>query len=449
LSGKQETQIVRAVDIIARKRDGQSLTNEEISWFIETYTRGDLPDYQAAAWLMAVFLKGMSREETVNLTLAMARSGDVLDLSDLIGYSVDKHSSGGVGDKTSLVVLPLVASCGVPVAKMSGRGLGFSGGTLDKLESIPGYRVNLSNDEFQDLAKKNRIVLSGQSKQLAPADGKLYALRDVTATVPSLPLIASSIMSKKIAAGANGIVLDVKVGRGAFMTNLEDARQLAQIMVDIGVDAGRDMIAVLSNMNQPLGLAVGNALEMAEALEVLNGEGPDDFREHCLTLAGYMLRLAGRGEKWTDEAEVRGLLEHHLDGGGALAKFRLLVESQGGDVRAIDDPSRLPRAAIVETFDAERAGYIAQVAADDIGIASFELGSGRERKEDPIDLAVGLRLHVKVDDYVEAGTPLVTIYANHEEKIPACRARLQAAIAYSDSAVEPLPLFYDTIYGHK
>jgi pyrimidine-nucleoside phosphorylase len=438
---------VRAVDIIAKKRDGQTLSGEEISWFIDTYTRGDLPDYQAAAWLMAVFLKGMSREETVNLTLAMARSGDVLDLSDLIGYSVDKHSSGGVGDKTSLVVLPLVASCGVPVAKMSGRGLGFSGGTLDKLESIPGYRVNLSNEEFQDLAKKNGIVLSGQSKQLAPADGKLYALRDVTATVPSLPLIASSIMSKKIAAGANGIVLDVKVGRGAFMTNLDDARQLAQIMVDIGVDAGRDMIAVLSDMNQPLGLAVGNALEMAEALEVLNGEGPENFREHCLTLARYMLRLAGRGEKWTDEAEVRSLLEQHLDGGEALAKFRLLVEAQGGDVRAVDDPSRLPRASIVETFEAERAGYIAQVAADDIGIASFELGAGRERKEDPIDLAVGLRLHVKVGDYVEAGTPLVTIYANNAEKIAPCRARLQAAIGYSDSAVEPLPLFYDTIYG--
>jgi pyrimidine-nucleoside phosphorylase len=440
---------VRAVDIIAKKRDGQTLTKEEISWFIDSYTRGDLPDYQAAAWLMAVFLKGMSREETVNLTLAMAHSGDVLDLTDLIGYSVDKHSSGGVGDKTSLVVLPLVASCGVPVAKMSGRGLGFSGGTLDKLESIPGYRVNLSNEEFQDLARKNRIVLSGQSKQLAPADGKLYALRDVTATVPSLPLIASSIMSKKIAAGANGIVLDVKVGRGAFMTNLDDARQLAQIMVDIGVDAGRDMIAVLSDMNQPLGLAVGNALEMAEALEVLNGEGPDDFREHCLTLAGYMLRLAGRGEKWTDEAEVRSLLEHHLDNGEALAKFRLLVESQGGDVRAVDDPSRLPRASIVETFDAERSGYIAQVAADAIGIASFELGAGRERKEDPIDLAVGLRLHVKVGDYVEAGIPLVTIYANNAEKIAPCRVRLNEAIAYSDKAVEPLPLFYDTIYGQK
>lgn len=440
---------MRAVDIIAKKRDGQTLTKEEISWFIDSYTRGDLPDYQAAAWLMAVFLKGMSREETVNLTLAMAHSGDVLDLTDLIGYSVDKHSSGGVGDKTSLVVLPLVASCGVPVAKMSGRGLGFSGGTLDKLESIPGYRVNLSNEEFQDLARKNRIVLSGQSKQLAPADGKLYALRDVTATVPSLPLIASSIMSKKIAAGANGIVLDVKVGRGAFMTNLDDARQLAQIMVDIGVDAGRDMIAVLSDMNQPLGLAVGNALEMAEALEVLNGEGPDDFREHCLTLAGYMLRLAGRGEKWTDEAEVRSLLEHHLDNGEALAKFRLLVESQGGDVRAVDDPSRLPRASIVETFDAERSGYIAQVAADAIGIASFELGAGRERKEDPIDLAVGLRLHVKVGDYVEAGIPLVTIYANNAEKIAPCRVRLNEAIAYSDKAVEPLPLFYDTIYGQK
>lgn len=438
---------MRAVDILAKKRDGLALNRDEINWFVESYTRGDLPDYQAAAFLMAVFLRGMSREETVNLTLAMAHSGDVLDLSDLIGYSVDKHSSGGVGDKTTLIVLPLVASCGVPVAKMSGRGLGFSGGTLDKLESIAGYNVDLSNEEFQRIARENGIVLAGQSHDLAPADGKLYALRDVTATVPSLPLIASSIMSKKIAAGANGIVLDVKLGRGAFMTNLDDARALAQIMVDIGVDAGRDMIAVLSDMNQPLGFAVGNALEIVEAIEVLNGKGAPDLREHCLEVAGYMLRLAGRGQKWTAPDEVHALLVDHLDSGKGLAKFRQLVQGQGGDVKMVDDPTLLPKAGVVEDFVAPRAGYIAQIAADEIGMASFELGAGREKKGDPVDLAVGLWLDIKVGDYVEQGTPLVKIHANDRAKIAPSRARLEKAITYSDAPVERLPLFYGTIYG--
>jgi pyrimidine-nucleoside phosphorylase len=438
---------MRAVDIIAKKRDGLALTRDEINWFIDAYTHDALPDYQAAAFLMAVYLRGMSREETVNLTLAMAQSGDVLDLSGLIGYSVDKHSSGGVGDKTTLIVLPLVASCGVPVAKMSGRGLGFSGGTLDKLESIAGYKVDLSNEEFQRLARENKMVLAGQSHDLAPADGKLYALRDVTATVPCLPLIASSIMSKKIAAGANGIVLDVKLGRGAFMTDLDAARELAQIMVDIGVDAGRDMIAVLSDMNQPLGLAVGNALEVIEAIEILNGEGEADLREHCLEVAAYMLRLAGRGEKWTDHDEVRALLADHLDTGKALAKFRDMVEAQGGDVKMVDDPNLLPQASIVEEFIAPRAGYIAQIAADEIGMASFELGAGREKKGDPVDLAVGLWLNIKVGDYIEQGTPLLKIYANDQAKIALCRVRLEKAITFSDAPVDRLPLFYGTIYG--
>ncbi len=438
---------MRAVDVIAKKRDGQVLTRDEINWFIDAYTSGYLPDYQAAAFLMAVFIRGMSREETVNLTLAMAHSGDVLDLSPVIGYAVDKHSSGGVGDKTSLVVLPLVAACGVPVAKMSGRGLGYSGGTLDKLEALAGYNVNLSDAEFRRLARENGIVLAGQSADLAPADGKLYALRDVTGTVPSLPLIASSIMSKKIAAGANGIVLDVKVGRGAFMTNLEDARTLAQIMVDIGVDAGREMIAVISDMNQPLGAAVGNALEVAEAIETLYGEGPEDFREHCLEVAGYMLRLAGRGERWTNEDDVRALLIEYLNNGKALDKFRQLVAGQGGDVAALDDPSRLPKANLVEEFVAPQDGYISMVAADFIGRAAFELGAGREKKGDPIDLAVGLKLEVKVGDFVEKGVPLLRIYANDESKIAACRDDLEKAFAYSDTSVERLPLFYGTIYG--
>ncbi|HEX2908387.1 MAG TPA: thymidine phosphorylase [Phototrophicaceae bacterium] len=440
---------MRAVDLLAKKRDGLTLSAEEIQWFVAAYTRGDVPDYQAAAFLMAVFIRGMSREETVNLTLAMAHSGDVLDLTDITDYAVDKHSSGGVGDKTTLVVLPLVASCGVPVAKMSGRGLGFSGGTLDKLEALTGYNVNLSNEDFRRLARQNGIVLAGQSHDLAPADGKLYALRDVTATVPCLPLIASSIMSKKIAAGANGIVLDVKIGRGAFMTNLDDARALAQIMVDIGVDAGRDMIAVLSDMNQPLGCAVGNALEVIEALEALNGGGPADFREHCLEVAGYMLRLYGRGQQWTNDEEIRVVLLEHLDGGKALAKFRLLVEAQGGDVRLVDDPSLLPKARLVETMNAPQSGYIAQVAADAVGLASFELGAGREKKGDPVDLAVGLEVHVKVGDPIAIGAPLVTIHANDERRLAACRAHLDRAITYSATPVDPLPLFYGTIYGAR
>jgi pyrimidine-nucleoside phosphorylase len=437
---------MRAIDIIIKKRDGLALTSDEISWFIDAYTDGNLPDYQAAAFLMAVFIKGMNREETVNLTLAMARSGDVLDLSPLIGYSVDKHSSGGVGDKTSLVVMPLVASCGVPVAKMSGRGLGFSGGTLDKLEAIAGYNVNLSMEEFKRLAKENGIVLSGQSADLAPADGKLYALRDVTGTVPSLPLIASSIMSKKIAAGANGIVLDVKVGRGAFMTTLDDARALAQIMVDIGADAGRDMVALLSDMNQPLGEAVGNALEVAESIETLKGGGPADFREHCLEIAGHMLRLAGQGQKWTNSLDVQQLLSGQLDNGQAFEKLRQMVIAQSGDVSMVDDPGKLPQARIIETFTAQRDGYISQIAADEIARAAFELGAGREKKGDPIDLAVGLKVPVKVGQPVNSGDKLVTIYANDEAKIPLCKEYLNQAFDFSAEAVQPLPLFYDVIY---
>ncbi len=438
---------MRAVDIIAKKRDGHALSKDEIYWFIDSYTRGDLPDYQASALLMAIFLRGMSREETVNLTLAMAYSGDVLDLSDLIPYAVDKHSSGGVGDKTSLVVMPLVASCGVPVAKMSGRGLGFSGGTLDKLEAIKGYNVDLTNRDFRRLVRENGIVLSGQSHDLAPADGKLYALRDVTATVPCLPLIASSIMSKKIAAGANGIVLDVKVGRGAFMTNLDDARELAQIMVDIGVDAGRDMIAVLSDMNQPLGAAVGNSLELAEAIACLHGEGPADLHEHCIDLAGYMLRLAGQGKKWTNDAEIRALLTEKLSNGQAFAKLRQLVIGQGGDANMVDNPSLLPQSPIVDTFVASQSGYVAQIPADEIAMASFDLGAGREKKGDPIDFAVGLEVHVKVGDKVAVGTPLVTIHARKESQLKPCRTRLEQAITFSDSSIEALPLFYGTIFG--
>jgi pyrimidine-nucleoside phosphorylase len=438
---------MRAVDIIASKRDGHELSREEITYFVDAYTREDFPDYQAAAFLMAVYLRGMSRRETVDLTLAMAYSGETLDLSSITEYAVDKHSSGGVGDKTSLVVLPLVASCGVPVAKMSGRGLGFSGGTLDKLESIRGYKVDLTAEEFRALAQKNGIVLAGQSVALAPADGKLYALRDVTATVSSLPLIASSIMSKKIAAGANGIVLDVKMGRGAFMATLEDARALAQTMVEIGMDAGREVIAVISDMNQPLGEAVGNALEVAEAIETLRGGGPEDLRQHCIELAAHMLQLAGRGQKWTDEDEVCTLLERQLSEGVALEKFRLMVQAQGGDVSMVDEPSKLPQARIQHTYCVAQSGYVSRVDALEIASAAFELGAGREEKGDAVDHAVGVKVSVKVGSRIKAGDLLATIYANDEAKLASSLIHMDQAFTYSDSPVEKLPLFYDVIGG--
>lgn len=438
---------MRAIDIITRKRDGQILTAEEINWFVQGYTSDQIPDYQAAAFLMAVFLRGMVREETVSLTLAMANSGDTLDLSDIVEYAVDKHSSGGVGDKTSLVVLPLVASCGVTVAKMSGRGLGLSGGTLDKLEAIPGFNCNLTETQFRDYARQHGLVLGGQSKDLAPADGKFYALRDVTATVPSLPLIVSSIMSKKIAAGANGIVLDVKTGSGAFMKTVEEAQDLAKAMVEIGVSSGRDMIAVVSDMNQPLGRAVGNALEVAEAIEILNNSGDADLREHCIQIAVHMLRLAGQGSRWSDEKETRQMLENQLANGEALAKLREMVETQGGDVRVIDDPTLLPQARIVETLTTEESGYLSKVDAEKIAMMAFELGAGREKKTDSIDMAVGVVMHVKVGDKVAPGDKLLTIYANDEAKLERSKTHFSEAFAYSSTAVEPLPLFYDTYDG--
>ncbi len=438
---------MRAVDVIASKRDGHELTTEEIRWFVAAYTSGELPDYQAAAWLMAVYLKGMSRRETVDLTLAMAHSGDVLDLSGVADYAVDKHSSGGVGDKTTLVVLPLVASAGITVAKMSGRGLGFSGGTLDKLESIAGYKVNLTTSQFYEQARRYGIVLCGQSANLAPADGKLYALRDVTATVSSLPLIASSIMSKKIAAGARGIVLDVKVGAGAFMPTIADARALAQMMVDIGRDAGRDMVALISDMNQPLGHAVGNALEVREAIETLRGGGPRDFREHCLTVAAHMVRLARRIGDTDVLPALKEELTGRLDRGEALEKFRTLVMAQGGDVRVVDDPERLPRARLVETVPVAADGYVVAVNALEVAYAALELGAGREKKGDPIDHAVGVIAHLKVGDAVRRGQTAFTIHANSEAQLSAARRRLEGALTIHDAPQQPLPLFYDTLMG--
>jgi pyrimidine-nucleoside phosphorylase len=375
----------------------------------------------------------------------MAQSGHVMDLSDITDYAVDKHSSGGVGDKTTLVVLPLVASMGVPVAKMSGRGLGFSGGTLDKLESIAGYDVNISDARFRELARQNGIVLSGQTGELAPADGKLYALRDVTATVSCTPLIASSIMSKKLASGAHGMVLDVKWGNGAFMNTLDDARELGEIMVRIGKDAGRDVIALLSDMNQPLGNAVGNALEVVEAIETLHGRGPDDFRAHCLEVARYMLQLAGRGEKWTNESEVDAQLEAHLDNDKAFDKFRLMVEAQDGDVRMVDDPSLLPQAKIQEDIQATTDGTVAEVTALEIARAANALGAGRAKKGDAVDHAVGVVVHVKVGDSVAAGDTILTIHANHNEHLTEAKQIVREAVHIGSEKVDPLPLFNGVI----
>lgn len=440
---------MRIQDLIALKRDGASLSTEQIQFFIEGVTNGSLPDYQIAALLMAIYIRGMDRREIVDLTLAMARSGEMLNLEPHFGYTVDKHSSGGVGDKTTLVVLPLVASLGVPIAKMSGRGLGFSGGTIDKLESIPGFKVEMTADEFIERARQTGFVLAGQSLALAPADGKLYALRDVTETVSSLPLIASSIMSKKIAAGAAGIVLDVKVGSGAFMKTLDEARALARIMVDIGIDAGRDVVAVLSDMNQPLGCAVGNALEVNEAIETLRGKGPDDFYHHCLIIGAWMLKLAGQGNRWYDIDDNQRLLAGQISSGAALDKLKALVSAQGGDVRVIDDPARLPQASIQQVISAEQSGYISQVQAETIGRAAVALGAGREKKSDPIDLAVGLEIHIKVGQHVNVGQPLITLHANDRKRLDTALALLQDAVSIAADPVPGLPLVYDVIEGYR
>lgn len=430
---------MRAVDIIVKKRDKKELTREEISFFIDGISTGSIPDYQVAAWAMAVLLNGMTPRETTDLTLAMAQSGETLDLHGVVDIAVDKHSTGGVGDKTTLSVLPIVAACGLPVGKMSGRGLGFSGGTLDKLESIPGYRCDLTTEEFLEQLKSIGIVLSGQSKDLAPADGKLYALRDVTGTVQSIPLIASSVMSKKIAAGSHAIVLDVKVGQGAFMETLSEARELADLMVQIGQLAGREVVALLSDMNQPLGNAVGNALEVVEAIDTLRGGGPEDFREHCLHVAAHMLVL---GKRASDLNEGRQLAEWAIIEDRAIEKFRTLVAAQGGDVAYVDDPDNLPRAKFVEVVESPESGYLRQVRARIVGEAAVALGAGRARKGDPVDHAVGFVIHHKVGDKIEKGQALFTVYANDEKLLTEAREAVLAAHSWNDAPVPALPLFY-------
>ncbi|HCK67515.1 MAG TPA: pyrimidine-nucleoside phosphorylase [Anaerolineae bacterium] len=431
---------MRAVDIITKKRDKIELTAEEIQFFVHGYTNGDIPDYQASAFAMAVMLNDMTAQETTDLTLAMANSGQVLDLSKIVDLAVDKHSSGGVGDKTSIAVMPMVAACGLSVGKMSGRGLGFSGGTLDKLESIKGYRVDLSTDEFKKQLKEKGIVLTGQSLDLAPADGKFYALRDVTGTVPSLPLIASSIMSKKIAAGAQAIVLDVKTGNGAFMETLDEARKLANLMVDIGRLAGRKTVALLSDMNQPLGEAVGNALETIEAINTLKGNGPADFVEHCLHVASHVLVL---GNKAKDLDEARKMAEKSIADGSALEKLRVLVDAQGGDVSYVDDTSKFERAKFVEEVKSARSGNISQIHARGVGEAAVNLGAGRAKKGDPIDYAVGFIIRKKVGDVVKSGDVLFEIHANDKAKLEEARESVLSAFQFSEQSVAPLPLFYE------
>jgi pyrimidine-nucleoside phosphorylase len=430
---------MRAVDIIVKKREKQPLTGEEIQFFIRGFTDGSIPDYQASAFAMAVLLNGMTPKETTDLTLAMAASGEMLDLSDVVDIAVDKHSSGGVGDKTTLAVLPIVAACGLPCGKMSGRGLGFSGGTLDKLESIPGYNVNLSTGQFKQQLKEIGIVLTGQSADLAPADGKMYALRDVTGTVPSIPLIASSIMSKKIAAGANAIVLDVKVGLGAFMESLDEARQLADLMTAIGELAGRKVKTLLSDMNQPLGHTVGNVLEVREAIDTLHGAGPADFREHCLEACAHMLVL---GRRAADLEFARAMAEAALENGSAWEKFRQLVAAQGGDVSYVDKPGRMENARIVETVPSPETGYLSRINARTVGEASVDLGAGRAKKGDPIDHAVGFEMLRKVGDRVEKGEPLFVIHANDSGRLAQARATVVTAYVFSPTPVPPLPLFY-------
>jgi pyrimidine-nucleoside phosphorylase len=433
---------MRAVDIIIKKRDKQELSGPEIEYFIRGYTAGEIPDYQAAAWAMAVLINGMTSRETTDLTLAMAYSGETLDLSRVVSITLDKHSTGGVGDKTTLVVEPIVAACGLPVGKMSGRGLGFSGGTLDKLESIPGYRTNLTTEEFLQQLAEDGLVLTGQTADLAPADGKLYALRDVTGTVQSIPLIASSVMSKKIAAGGQAIVLDVKVGLGAFMQTLDEARSLARLMVDIAHLADRKAVALLSDMNQPLGHAVGNAMEVREAIDTLHGNGPSDFRQHCLEIASHMLVLGGKAE--TDTLG-RKLAQEALANGTAWERFKRLVVRQGGDVRFVEEPQRLPQAPLIRMVESPDSGYIERIDAREVGETAVTLGAGRARKGETIDHAVGIEILHKVGDFVQAGQPLFVVHARNEADFEAACQQLLAAHRWSHEAISPLPHFYGVI----
>lgn len=424
---------MRMVDIIAKKRDGKELTTEEIKFFINGYTDGSIPDYQVSALAMAIFFKDMTDRERADLTMAMVESGETIDLSAIEGIKVDKHSTGGVGDTTTLVLGPLVAALDVPVAKMSGRGLGHTGGTIDKLEAVEGFHVEITKEQFIDIVNRDKLAVIGQTGNLTPADKKIYALRDVTGTVNSIPLIASSIMSKKIAAGADAIVLDVKTGAGAFMKTEEDAKELAHAMVRIGNNVGRQTMAVISDMSQPLGFAIGNALEVKEAIDTLKGEGPEDLTELVLVLGSQMVVLA---KKANTLEEAREMLIEVMKNGKATEKFKEFLSNQGGDSSIVDNPEKMPQAKYVIDVPAKTSGVISNIVADEIGIAAMLLGAGRATKEDEIDLAVGLMLRKKVGDAVKEGEPFVTIYANREN-VEDVKAKIYENISIAETAVAP------------
>lgn len=428
---------MRMYDLIIKKRNGHPLTKEEIKFMVEGFTKGEIPDYQMSAMMMAVYFQGMNEEETLFLTLAMEYSGDVLDLSGIEGVKVDKHSTGGVGDKTSLALIPMVAACGVKVAKMSGRGLGHTGGTIDKLESFPGFSTEISTEQFLKNVTKNGISIMGQTKELAPADKKLYALRDVTATVDNMSLIASSIMSKKLAAGADAIVLDVKTGSGAFMKKEADAFALGQEMVKIGKNAGKETIAVISDMDQPLGRAVGNILEVKEAIATLNGKGPKDFETLCLTLGSHML-VAGKAAPDAEEAEK--MLREVIGNGKALKKLAEFIEAQGGDSSYVYEPEKFKEAAIIEEITSPENGYISRINCEEIGNCSLVLGGGRETKESSIDLTVGLEFKKKKGDFVAKGETIAIIHGNDREKTDIAKERFLNAITFADRKPEEVPL---------
>lgn len=427
---------MRMYDLIIKKRNGGALSDEEIKYMIAEYTAGNIPDYQMSAMMMAIYFQGMSAEETVALTMAMAHSGEMLDLSSIGGIKVDKHSTGGVGDKTSIALTPMVAACGVKIAKMSGRGLGHTGGTIDKLESFEGFTTGIATEHFVKQVNEIGVSIMGQTMDIAPADKKLYALRDVTATVDNMSLIASSIMSKKLASGADAIVLDVKTGSGAFMKKEADAFALAKEMVTLGNKAGRHTIAVVSDMDQPLGYAVGNALEVEEAIATLRGEGPEDFTQLCMTLGTYMLIVGGVAD---NEAAAGQLLSDVIKNGTALKKLADFVAAQGGNTKAVYDTSLLPKASVQEEILSEQTGYVKKIDCDEIGICSLILGGGRETKESVIDLSVGLVLHKKVGDFVRAGESLATIHANDREKMEAARERFLKAYHFDAKQPESLP----------
>lgn len=428
---------MRMYDIIMKKRNGEELTTEEINYFIEGYTKGEIPDYQVSALMMAVYFKKMNKRETADLTKAMVSSGETIDLSGIKGIKVDKHSTGGVGDTTTLILGPIVAAAGVPVAKMSGRGLGHTGGTIDKLEAFKGFSVDMPIEKFTENVNNIKIAIGGQTANLAPADKKLYSLRDVTATVDNISLIAGSIMSKKIASGADAIILDVKTGSGAFMKEDRSAFELAKEMVDIGNSVGRNTIAVITDMDQPLGYAVGNSLEVKEAIDTLRGEGPEDLTELCLTLGSYMLVL---GEKAKNPEEARKILQNIINSGKGIEKLKELVKAQGGDSYLVDSPSLFENAAIVKKVTIKDSGFVKGIKADDIGKAALVLGAGRETKESKIDLSVGIVLHKKIGDFVRNGESIATIHANNDEKFKLAMEMILKAYEISTEKVELRPL---------